>query len=211
MAAELTVACVYKPGSGFTDEYVTRLRDNVAKFCAAPHRFMCLSTRAVPGVECEPLKRDRKGWWNKLELFRKGLFDGPVVYLDLDTILVDDVTDIFMYPHRFTALTNFKRGGVASGFLAWDARQDLSHLDDEFEPHMAADYEKSWDRWGDQGWIADRVGVPIALTGDLFPGRFVSFKWDVRRQGRIPAAASVVMFHGRPRPHEVGWRLPNGN
>lgn len=203
-----TVACVFRPGNGFTPEYVTRLRDATAKHCRVDHRFVCLSSEPVPGVECLPLRRRNNGWWNKLELF--GNFE-RAAYFDLDTMIVGDVTDIVEYPHKFTGLTDFGKGRhFASGFMAWSG--DYSYLDRDIDPATEREYNafetRNWQRHGDQGWIAERLREPPALAGDLFPGRFVSYKWSVRRDGAVPAGASVVCFHGKPRPADLNWSLP---
>lgn len=205
----LTVACVYVPGNGFTDDYVYRLRDGVEQFCEAPHRFVCLTNRLLAGIETVSLIRKRTGWWNKLELFRKNLFPGQVAYLDLDTMIVDDVTDILTRQQPFLGLSDFKhKQKLGSAFMSWDGTIDLSHLDDGFTLADVATYSQSYDKWGDQGVIWDRLGIQMELTNDVFPGRFVSYKWHVRRPGFVPDGASVVMFHGKPRPADVGWKLP---
>lgn len=215
MEAPLTVACVYKPGGGFSDEYVTRLRDTVAKHCRAPYEFVCLTTQPrIKGVECLPLHGGRIGYWNKLALFKRGLFPGPVVYLDLDTMIVGDVTDIFTYEHEFTAMANLKPARyqadvLNSAFMAWDGREDLSCVDvspisrDERER-----YEQEYTRWGDQGFIQDHLPRPWTPIQHIFPDRICSYKWHVRRQGFIPKGVSIVAFHGKPRPHEINWELP---
>lgn len=210
--ASLTVACVYRPGGGFSPEYVTRLQAGIAKHCATPHDFVCLTTESIPGVECEPLLRNNRGWWNKLELFRKGLFTGPTVYVDLDTIVVGDVTDIFTYPHKFTAGCNWKYFDMGervmnSGFMAWNGR-DLSHLDQDIDQRTHEEYSQDYRKWGDQAFVQERLGFEFEDIGGLFPGRYVSYKLHVRRQGKVPKSASIVAFHGRPRPHEVEWSLP---
>lgn len=206
----LNIACVFRPGNGFDEDYVYRLRDGVKKHCKADHRFVCLSSVLVNGVFCVPLKRKGKGWWSKLELFSN--FD-QAVYFDLDTMIVDDITDIVTYPHRFTGLTDFGKGKhFASGFMAWNG--DYSYLDQEIDAKTEREYNgfetRNWKRHGDQGWIVEHVLDKPDLAGDLFPGRFVSYKWEVRRQGFVPAGASVVCFHGKPRPADVNWSLPNG-
>lgn len=203
----LTVACVYKPGNGFSEEYVTRLRDGVKEHCKANYEFVCLTNQRVPGVNCLPLERSNRGWWNKLELFR---LQGPIVYFDLDTVIVDDITDICTYLHVFSALSNFKRGVFASGFMAWCG--DHSYLNVDIDKQTDREYNGGetgkWDRHGDQGYISEHLQVEPEMTNDIFPGRFVSYKWQVRRQGKVPKGASVVCFHGRPRPHQINWRLP---
>jgi hypothetical protein len=208
----ITVACVYKPGNGFTSEYVYRLRDGVKEHCKAPHRFVCLTNeRLVGAVETIPLVANRPGWWNKLELFRKNLFDGPVVYSDLDVMLVGDVTDIFTREQAFLGMNDFNKNRsryLQSAFMAWDGRLDFSHVYETFTPAVIPQYEQSYERWGDQGWIMDTLNAEMEFTADVFPGRIVSYKQHVRRQGFVPKGASIVMFHGKPRPADVGWRLP---
>lgn len=211
----LTVVSVYKPGGGFSDDYVGRLKANVAANCKADHRFVCLTNRNLDNIECIPLAEKRSGYWNKLEIFRRGLFDGPVVYLDLDTMIVGDVTDILTYPHGFTAGYNFKRkhaDSMASWFMAFDGREDRSHLFDGYCPGSTpTEYEQDWVRWGDQGYIQDNLRHEWTSIDDLFPGRCASYKWEIRRPWKIPPAVSFVAFHGKPRPHEVNWELPSGH
>lgn len=210
----LTVVCVFKPGGGFTTDYVTRLRDSVAEFCSLPHRFVCLTNQQIKGVKAIPFARHAIGYWNKLELFRRGLFDGPVVYLDLDTMIVRDVTDIFGYPHEFTAAHNWKGEpgeSLSSWFLAFDGRDDYQYLYDEFKPSVVEIYERDWRYWGDQGFIEKTLRRDWTPLGLLFPDRFESYKWGVLPRGKVAETTSIVGFHGRPRPHEVNWRLPNGD
>lgn len=211
----LTVACVYKPGGGFSDEYVTRLRDTVAKHCKAPHEFVCLTTKPkIADIQCLPLHGARIGYWNKLALFKRGLFPGPVVYLDLDTMIVSDVTDIFTHPHEFTTAANLRPARcqediLNSAFMAWDGREDLSYLDRPIDRLTRERYEQGYERWGDQGALNDWLRRPWTPLDRVFPGRYCSYKWHIRRQGSIPKDISIVLFHGKPRPHEVNWKLPN--
>jgi hypothetical protein len=202
--APITIACVYKTGGDFTREYVTRLRDGVAENVkSTPYRFVCLTDDPVPGVDCEPLVHGNRGWWAKLELFR---FTEPTVYFDLDTIIRGEIDDIVSYPHKFTALMDFYRGGFASGFMAWSG--DYRYLNRKMTRLDTAEYERHHNKWGDQGYIRDRLhGLP-ALTGDLFPGRFVSYKQQMKLHGGIPKSASVLCFHGRPRPTTINWSYP---
>lgn len=210
----LTVVCVYKPGKGYTDDYVTRLRDGVAKFCQAPHKFVCMTNKKVEGIECIPMIADRDGWWNKLEIFRRGLFDTPVVYLDLDTIIISDITDILTYPHEFTGGNNLKRKHVdsmQSWFMAFDGRDDYQYLFDGYTSNTPEEYEQGWARWGDQGYTQDNLRHGWTGLDELFPGRNASYKWEIRRPWKIPPGLSFVVFHGKPRPHEINWELPSAD
>lgn len=208
----LTVVCVYSRGSGFTDEYVTRLRDAVQKHCSAPHRFVCITNHELPGIETIKRAKAWKGWWIKLELFRQGLFDGPVVYFDLDTLILGDITDILTYPHDFSTCSNWKSGRKAthmsSAVMAWDGREDLSHVFHSFHPSMIHEYEQSWERWGDQARIAETINRPWQSLLEIFPDRLIHYKTHIlgptkNPNAQIPEKASIVCLSGRPRPHEL--------
>lgn len=206
----LTVACVYRPGGGFTDEYVFRLRDGLEKHSYVHDRFVCLTNQRLKGIETAPLINNWIGWWSKLELFRKGLFSGRVAYFDLDTMIVGDISDLISDPHDFICLTNWKGNGthVGSGVMGWNADLDFSYIYAAFHPRVIPEYEKGWEKWGDQGFVQSHLRIPFASYNEFYPGRIVSYKYHVRRQGFVPEGASVVCFHGKPRPADIGWTLP---
>lgn len=197
---KLTVACAFKESDGFTNEYVDRLRANVAEHCHTEYDFeVVVPTRVLP-VKA-------RGFWIKLELFKKGRFNGPVVYLDLDTIIVGDVTELFTYPHEFTMGTdwNKKRPAPNSTFMAWDGRQDLSYLDTPLDATTLKRYSRGG-RWGDQAYIYEKVKLPVTWVEQIAPDALVSYKFHVRDKG-VPPSAKIVAFHGSPRPHNVDWKL----
>lgn len=187
----MMVACVLRSGGDFNAEYVRRLKSGVDAHLSG-HEFVCLSDVAVP---CQriPLKTDWPGWWAKLELF--GL-PGPVLYFDLDTVITGDLSEIAAYPHRFTMLRGFSHpDSPASGVMAWHG--DYSYLRDAFDP------ERDYPGHGDQGYIGHMLRHEPDLFQDLFPGRIVSRKQPATRS----ADERVVCFHGKPRPHQVGWNI----
>lgn len=197
MRGDLTVACVLRSGGDYDAEYVERLREGVGRHLSVPHRFVCLSDVAVP---CErlPLRHEWSGWWAKLELFEH--LTGPTLYLDLDTVVVGSLDAIAAYPHRFSMLTDFARpAGCNSSVMAW--RGDWSGIAAGFTPSQA-DHYASPQRWGDQGWIEERVGAPDRLQS-LLPRQIVSRKFGPR----YPGEERIVCFHGLPRPRDVGWRV----
>jgi hypothetical protein len=151
------------------------------------------------------------------------LFTGPVVYADIDTLIVRDVTDIFTANNDFAAICDVGSSATPgevvlnSGFMAWDGTQDLSHIYKAYHPELVTRYEQhgNWRRWGDQGFIQDHLGRPFTKLQDQWPGRFVHYKTQVRgpnkELGTVPRDARIVLFSGRPRPHEIGWEIPLGD
>lgn len=202
----MTVACVLRSGGDFTAEYVRRLKAGVDANLSG-HRFVCLSDVDVP---CDRVALETRwpGWWSKIELFR---LTGRVLYLDLDTVITGSLQEIADYPHRFTMLRDVGRyDRPASGMMAWDG--DYQFLFNYFREDREKLIPYYMDRvrgsqggpWGDGGYISDLVGLhqPIELFQDLFPGKIVSVKWQTPEERR---GASVVCYHGPPRPHETGW------
>lgn len=206
-----TVACVLKSGHWmnrntrveYAPDQVRWLRDMVSRHLHTPHRFICLSDTEIRGVDVAPLRDDLPGWWSKMELFRE-LEDA--FYLDLDTVIVGDITAMVGYPHRFTVLRHLSSrqdGRIGSGVMAW--RGDYSYLYHAFmadpQRHMAACVTPK--KWGDQGFIQHALHGEWEQFQDLWPGQVVSFKNDLK-QGDPPPGARIVCFHGRPKPWHVG-------
>lgn len=201
-----TVACVLKSGGWrnrsmrveYTPAHVRWLRDMVARHLRVPHRFVCLTDVPVQGVDTLPLRDGLPGWWSKMELFRE--FD-EAFYLDLDTVIVGDITPLVTHAHRFTVLRNLSikaDGRIGSGLMAWNG--DYSHLHREFmaapEKHMAECTTPA--KWGDQGFIQSAQKERDYFQ-DLFPGWIKSFKFDLNR-GNPTRDCRVVCFHGMPKP-----------
>lgn len=202
----LTVACVYRTGGEYSRRSVVDLLASVApQLARTPHRVVCL-TDSDEDLGCErvPLQHGWPGWWSKIELFRPGaLPDGPKFYLDLDTVAVRPMDDIVL-GHTFTVLTNFwSDERIGSGLMAWSV--DLSALYAKFaaDPQRHMDECVTTERWGDQGFIRFNSPVQPQRWQTLHPGRVVSFKRHCVPAAKIPREASIVCFHGRPRP----WQL----
>ena len=200
----ITVACVLRSGGVYDPEWVERLQRGVAAHMTRPYRFLCLSDVPVPCDRTE-LQNHWPGWWSKLELFT---LPGPVLYLDLDCIVTGPLDDLVQDTPSFTMCDDFLRPGVHnSSAMSW--RGDFSEIERLFaeSPRARMDqYRRTSDgRIGDQAWIED----VLATTGQTirtFPtGRVVSYRVSAKDQ--VPDGASVVSFHGRPKPHEVknGW------
>lgn len=105
----LTVTCVYWKGRFrgrervYSDEWVWKLRNMVQRNLNIEHRFVCLSNADVP-VDRIPLEHDWPGWWSKIELFRPGLFDDRVLYLDLDVMVMQNMDKLVQWPHYFALI-----------------------------------------------------------------------------------------------------------
>lgn len=199
----LTVACVLRSGGRYDAEDVARLRDGVAAHLRTDHDFVCLSDVDVP---CEriPLVHGWPGWWSKMEMF---LLPPPVLYFDLDTIVVGDLGDIAEQAEKwqFTMLRDFYREkGLGSGLMAWGLPMETLH--DKFAEDPEGWIDKCGGQ-GDQNFIERHVNQDhVAHWQDELPGQVVSYKVHVAGRG-VPRGARAVCFHGKPKPRDIGWTL----
>jgi len=205
MARRFTITCVYKTApvqqaQSFSVEQVYWLAEQVERFVSIPHDFVCLTDAVIKDVKTRPLWQNLPGWWSKMELFRE--FD-EAFYLDLDTVLVGDISDMIEYPHQFTALRNLhhsKHKEIGSGVMAWSGGHRSLYEAFMRRPHHFMQVYTKPDRWGDQGFIQDHV-EKIDRFQDIFPNRIESYKFDVK--GDPKPETSIVCFHGKPRPWHV--------
>ena len=205
--SDLTVysVCV---GDKYPSAYVYALRDAVAEYLTIPHRFKCITTRAMPGIKTVLPFVPYQSWWSKFNLWAPTIARGPSLYFDLDVVIcgnLDYLADFTEY--QFAAPANWARsghGGIQSSVMAWRGGWTAPYDKIKAEwPHsrLTKDgYRDFGDRvlWGDQEYLWDMLGDDWVRI----PG-VCSYKYHVKPSGKIPEDASVVVFHGDPKPIEV--------
>ena len=132
----ISIACVFNqqlnPGKTHYDvEWVNRLYRGVARNLDIPFKFTCLSNVDTP-YNTVKLVSGSDHYWNKIELFRKGIFDGPVIYFDLDVIICKNITnDIKKLPiDKFLMVEEPYKKIHNSSIMAWNG--DYSYLYENF-------------------------------------------------------------------------------
>lgn len=220
----LTVASVYVTGGCYDEAYVKRLAMAVQRNLTVPYRFVCLTdapseSLQIPAIHwIKRLRAGWPGWWAKMEIFR---LRGPVLYFDLDTIItgsIDLLAKSIMQADDNTLLMlrDFYSKRESSGILGWHL--DMSLILQDFRDNYAAD--ASWHKGGrvismrakgtrfqgDQDWLRiflrSHPQIAVTMAQDVQPGLY-SYKVDVQKAGGLPDDASIVCFHGEPRPHGV--------
>ena len=209
----VNIACVLQTQGQFYNgrhrvEYSAKdvewLYKQVQKHVTVPYRFVCFSDIDIP---CERIQllHGWIGWWSKMELFRPGRLPGRTFYIDLDTVLVNNIDDLVVSakPDEFIMLGNLSgHPTYGSGLMAWEG--DYSYLYREF----AADAKKYMREYvtslkcGDQGFIAEHLDGIIRFQ-DRYPNSIISYKFDMLKRGVTLDNASIVCFHGKPKPKEV--------
>jgi hypothetical protein len=236
LSQKRTVACVLKsggtasytslarepPGAAtgpYSAEYVWRLRQGLARHTpgfqldgteATTAPLVCLTDDrrlvergSVGGVRFEPLEHDWPGWWAKMALFR---LEGPILYLDLDTVITGAVTPLLEYAGNLAILRDFnirEHGGlpaIGSAVLLWTAGA-MRPVWDAFiaDPERAIrEHPKRADHF-----IRKHL-PPCDYVQDLWPGLVACAKDGFR--GWLPgppAGARIICTWGKPRIPEL--------
>ncbi len=232
--APLTVACM-KWGTLYGPEYVNRLFAGVARHLPQPFRFVCFTDDAQgldAAIDIRPLPdtgaiatRDTR--WRKLALFRDDLPDwqGTVLFLDLDVVIVSDLTPFIDTPGDFVAIRDsdlFRPRPLRRWFrptrdavyqtvantsvFRFQAGAHADALARYVRDHetVVADYRN------EQEYLSAHLHAQGALR--FWPRAWcVSFKNDCvprglasfRRNPRCPEGARIVVFAGKPKMSDV--------
>lgn len=172
------------------------------------------------------------GWWRKLGLWHQGgsFSDHCGLFIDLDTIIVGDMTPIVqaiddLDDGKAIWLSDFyEPARIASGLMAWTpgwAQRDGLRVSANAmgaEPHLRRTHH------GDQDFAAWHMaaGSPQSLVPqwpridrwqDVAPGAVVSYKEHLCAAGRRgtpgpkdrppPDGTVMVCFHGQPKPMDL--------
>ena len=214
----VNVLCM-KWGNKYPADYVNRLYSMVARNMQRPFRFICLTEDNIglsKNIESFPLPElsvDLGGperGWNKLAVFAEELYDlkGKVLCLDLDLIITGSLDDLFDYPGEVMIIKDWiKKDGTGNSsvyrFEVGDHPEILSEFDASFEEIKAH-------HRNEQEYLSAALMGKNALV--YWPDHWCrSFKrhcikplsFLTARDTEIPEDARVIVFHGKPDPHEA--------
>lgn len=198
----ITVVCVCW-GDKFSDRYVQNLQAMVKRNTTIEHEFVCLSDRDIEGVKTKRLMSGYQGWWNKLQLFHSSFdFQQRVVYLDLDTLVVNNIDWLLEYNGTFMGIEDLGcvnahqphlKNVLQSGVMAWN--YSMHHkIWEAFK--MNPDATR---RFRGDGEFLQTLIPPYArdLLQRHYPNKLKSYKYQVYNEG-VDKDLSIVCFHGRP-------------
>jgi hypothetical protein len=168
-----------------------------------------------PGVD-----GPRKAWWYKLQMFDLRHCQDPLLYLDLDTVIVQNIDWVWQLDLRyFWTVMDFRRlwkpaqQRINSSMMLWNPRL-YNWIWDDFCQQNRAEVFRNMP--GDQDYL-DRV-IPRSHLRFFDQDSIKSWRWQIHDGGinlttkkpvapgsgaMMDAATAVVVFHGRPKPHQI--------
>lgn len=219
VAPSRTVLCM-KWGRKYGPEYVNRLYGMVRRHLAGDFRFVCLTDDAQgvrAEVQCLPIPSlalppgiPERGW-TKLTTFEADLHGlrGTALFLDLDVVIVGDITPFFEAPGEFLIIHDWKRPWRITGNSSVYRFELGAHAD------VLARFR------AEQATIRARLRNEQAFLSEVMheQGRLAywpaawcaSYKyhciprWPANfwRTPHVPNGARIIVFHGEVNPPDA--------
>lgn len=220
-------ACVIH-GTGYAWDYVDRLYNMLSRHLTRPVRLHVYTeaTRVVPSPYIKHALADwkisgpKKSWWYKIQLFNTEHHSGPLLYFDLDTVIVNNLDWIWNLPLTyFWGVRDFKHlwnpafNQINSSIMYWNTN-DFNYVWQNFKTQeltkMLLKYR------GDQDYISEII--PMAQRKFFELERVKSWRWQCldggynfdKKRHLLPNTGtsfennvSVLIFHGKPKPSEI--------
>lgn len=215
--------------STFRAEHVNTLARMLARHYHKPHEVVCVTDDPAgidSNIRVVPLWRDHANvpsphghrnpsCYRRLKAFSREaatLLAPRFVSIDLDTVIVDDVTQLFSDPVEFKAWGDTARNTPYNGGLWMLTAGARAQVWERFDPVQSPRETLRRGMVGsDQAWIGVVLG-PNEKRWTTDDGVY-SFRNHIavpRGNGRLPRNARVISFHGRfdPWTPEVIKRYP---
>lgn len=200
----MTVVCtVLKTGGDYHAEHVQAIHSQFGE-----HRSVCLTDAGfIEGVDTLPLKNKWAKWWSKMNLFDPNLIADDLLYFDIDTLVLGDISK-YMDLKELTMLSDFYHPENAASGVMFIPQHIKSIVYDTF----CANPEYWMTKFrGDQDFL-HAMFDHIARFGDEVKSYKVHVAsvgmagyHNVRSlgNGKIPEGTDVLCFHGYPRPFQI--------
>lgn len=213
------VLCM-KWGTKYGPEYVNRLYAMVRRHLRGEFQFVCLTDRSEgvrPEVQCLPIPDLAlpPGWpergWKKLTTFEADLHGlrGTALFLDLDVVIVDDITPFFELPGEFLIIHDWKRPWRVTGNSSV-YRFELGAHPDVLSTFRATHEDVRRQYRNEQAFLSELLHRQGKLA--YWPPSWCrSFKyhcippWPSHfwRAPLVPPGTRIVVFHGEVNPPDA--------
>jgi len=204
----------------YTPSWVDKLYRGFARNYTGTFDFICLTDKNY--VFEEPIRSirfsmsvDQYGWLCMADVYRPDLCKGQRFTVGLDTIITGPVDDILNYKTKIGLCTD-----PFTPHLVCNAVTSAS-------PEFCEEYWKLWE-WNKTDWLTkckmkfnnERTHREVKAPSEMvvlrtyynnaekldvkFPYYILSYKKHIRDDPGMLDTASIVYFHGKPKPHQIG-------
>ena len=213
--------------------HLQQIYKNLHRFCT-DFRLTVFTDRddvGLPGVRLIKLPDwnlhgSRQLWWYKVYMFSPQTWTGPVFYMDLDTIIINNIDKFWDYEtDKFCICQDFNRQFIEDYSVSNSSvmRFDPDKYTDIYYRFISNPQKIIRQYRGDQDYITayfkernDSIWWPKEWA--------MSYKWELLHGGSkvgnpgvrypedyyfpdsqeiVPSSCSIVVFHGNPGPYET--------
>jgi hypothetical protein len=226
-AGPIDCACVIH-GQTYGWEYVERLYSMLTRHITPDIRLHVYTeaNRGVPDHMIKhalpdwPIAGPKKSWWYKLQVFNPEHHQGPLLYFDLDTVIVQNIDWIWQSRlHWFWTVRDFKYLWRPTNYnvntsVMWFNTVKFAYV---YEDFLRSDITKIVRRYhGDQDYINTMIAQDQRRFLDT--ERVKSWRWQCLDGGYnfsqkgyynpgagtvLTDSTDVLIFHGHPKPSNV--------
>jgi hypothetical protein len=218
-ASARTILCM-KWGTKYGAEYVNRLYGMVQRHLRGEFRFVCLTDRSDgirAEVRCLPIPDlalpdgiPERGW-KKLTTFAADLhgLKGTALFLDLDVVIVDDITPFFEQPGDFLIIHDWKRPWRVTGNSSV-YRFELGAHPEVLERFRVEHADIRARLRNEQAWLSEVLHQQGRL--DYWPADWCAswkyhciprFPLNFFQAPAVPRGARILVFHGVVNPPDA--------
>lgn len=195
----------------YTHRHVNILENMLKRHVKIEHQLVCM-TDDPRGINCKTLPIPMKyaelgGCYRRLWMFSeeaKDILGDKIVSIDLDCVILGDITDLFTGEEIFITNTYQGRAGdpdqYYNGGLMMHRTGTLSHLWTEFDETKLPELKKFMKNkcaiGTDQAWIRYMLGKKYTRWGNehgVYEARQI-------KDEKVPANARFVLFAGKRDP-----------
>jgi hypothetical protein len=220
-------ACVIY-GTAYSWKYVDKLYSMLSRHLTPKIRLHVYTeaNRIVPEPYIKheltdwSITNPKQLWWYKMQLFNPAHHSGPLLYFDLDTVIVNNLDWIWQHPtDYFWSIRDFKylwkptHTGLNSSVMWWDTK----NYQNIWNSFIQQDLRKTMQKYkGDQDYISDVI--PENQRRFFDPNNVQSWRWQCldggydfqKKQHLTPGSGtqiaqntSILVFHGHPKPNQI--------
>lgn len=212
----ITIATVLRTGKFYNSAWVDKMKRSLDRHVKIPFNFLPLSD-GTHNFPVHTFIQNNPGYWNKLELFRPGLYNNPTLFIDADNVIIGDLSPLIeavqghkflMYksrvvPHRHPNPT------PSSCVMYWEG--DMSYMWNIWNSKPSIDWQREYSkndttgRKGDQGFIREHA-KDLKLIHDIYPKAYDMIKFVQNPQPEM-TGVSMLVFAGNKKPHTCSWKI----
>jgi hypothetical protein len=204
----ITIVCVLRSGGkvGYDGTWVSKLQNMLNRQITLPFRFVCLSDCEV---SCDriSLLDTGPGYWSKLQLFRQGLFKGPTLYFDLDTVIcgnLDPLIKSLIDQNNFVMWKDPDYKISSSAIMYWNG--DYSHIWAEYDSNPT-NFEQRYsvENQGAERMIGDQAVIstlqPHVFVNDMCPESWIHVAGKSDAQKNLKECRILIFRKANNKPN----------